>query len=113
MPNNIKKADAARDLLLSHKRALESAIAANSGHRGDRTSALMLTRLTARMRKYLAAVNRDLGRPAIEGPYGTAGFWGENGKAPEIRALVRESARQRAPFAELPTEESIRIGEAA
>jgi hypothetical protein len=48
----------------------------------------------------------------LEGPYGTAGFWGENGKAPEIRALVRESARQREPFGEA-FEESIAIGEAA
>ena len=105
-------AGAARDLLLSHKRALETAIAANVGHSRDRTGALILGRLTARMRKYLAAVTRDLSRSVIDGPYGTAGFWGENGKAPEIRALIRESARQREPF---PTSgaESITIGEAA
>jgi hypothetical protein len=112
VPNKQEKADVARDLLLSHKRALETATAANAGHRGDRTSALILARLTARMRKYLAAVNRDLGRPVLEGPYGTAGFWGENGKAPEIRALVRESARQREPFAE-PAAETFTIEEAA
>jgi hypothetical protein len=106
------KAGSARDMLLAHKRALETAIAANAGHRGDRTSVLMLARLTARMRKYLAAVNRDLSRPAIEGPYGTAGFWGENCKAPEVRALIRESARQREPFAE-PATETFTIGEAA
>jgi hypothetical protein len=106
-------ANVARDMLVSHKRALETAIAANGGHRGDRTSMLMLARLTARMRKYLAAVNRDLGRPPIEGPYGTAGFWGENGKAPEIRALVRESARQREPFGEPAAQETVEIGEAA
>ena len=101
-----------RDLLISHKRALETAIAANTGHRGDRTSALILDRLTARMRKYLAAVIRDLGRPNVDGPYGTAGFWGENGKAPEIRALIRESARQREPFHGTAAE-SFSIGEAA
>jgi hypothetical protein len=105
-------AGAARDLLLSHKRALETAIAANVAHRGDRTSAQMLGRLTTRMRKYLAAVTRDLGRPAVDGPYGTVGFWGENGKAPEIRVLVRESARQREPFL-APVAESVTIGEAA
>jgi hypothetical protein len=102
----------ARDLLLCHKRSLETAIAANSAHRGDRTSALILARLTSRMRKYLTGVNRDLSRPAVEGPYGTAGFWGENGKAPEIRALIRESPRQREPFLE-PVAETIVIGEAA
>ncbi|HEX5182940.1 MAG TPA: hypothetical protein VFW19_07285 [Allosphingosinicella sp.] len=103
---------AARDLLLAHKRTLERAIAANEAHRGDRTSLPILTRLTARLRKYRAAVVRDLARPAAEGPYGTAGFWGENGKAPEIRALIRESARQREPFAE-PVPEGFSIGEAA
>ena len=102
----------ARDLLVTHKRALETAIAANSAHRGDRTSTLLLARLTARLRKYRAAITRDLARPIVEGPYGTAGFWGENGKAPEIRALVRESARQRAPFPE-PFTESVEIGEVA
>lgn len=108
----IGNTNATRDLLLSHKRALETAIAANAGHRGDRTSTLMLGRRTARMRKYLAAVIRDLARPSVDGPYGTAGFWGENGKAPEIRALVRECARQREPFVETVAE-SFSIGEAA
>jgi hypothetical protein len=113
VPNEAaRKAEVARDRLVSHKRSLETAIAANVGHRGDRTSKLILERLTARMHKYLTAVNRDLGRPTIEGPYGTAGFWGENGKAPEIRALVRESARQREPFAELAPKD-LNIGEAA
>lgn len=113
MANEIgRSAGGARDLLLSHKRALETAIAANAAHRGDRTSIQMLERLTTRMRKYLAAVTRDLGRPAVDGPYGTAGFWGENGKAPEIRALIRESTRQREPFL-VPVAESIKIGEAA
>jgi hypothetical protein len=107
-----QESGAARDLLLSHKRDLEAAIATSAAHRGDRTSALILARLASRMRKYLAAVNRDLTRPAVEGPYGTAGFWGENGKSPEIRALIRESARQREPFLE-PVAESFTIGEAA
>ncbi len=102
----------ARDLLLGHKRALENAIAANGAHRGDPTSALILARLTARMRKYLAAVTRDLARPVVEGPYGTAGFWGENGKAPEIRALIRESERHREPFP-ATVRESFSIEEAA
>ncbi|HEY1604183.1 MAG TPA: hypothetical protein VGF77_01135 [Allosphingosinicella sp.] len=102
----------APDLLLAHKRAVEGAVAANEAHRGDRTSALILARLTARLRKYHAAIVRDLARPIVEGPYGTAGFWGENGKAPEIRALVRESARQREPFAER-VPEGFSIGEAA
>jgi hypothetical protein len=103
---------AARDLLLAHKRVLETAIAANAAHHGDRAGALILARLTARLRKYHSAVTRDLARPIAEGPYGTAGFWGENGKAPEIRALVRESARQREPFAGAVAE-SFSIGEAA
>ena len=103
---------ATRDLLLAHKRALETAIAANAAHRGDRTGALILDRLTARLRKYHSAITRDLARPIAEGPYGTAGFWGENGKAPEIRALIRESQRQREPFAQAVTE-SFSIGEAA
>ncbi|HEX5183618.1 MAG TPA: hypothetical protein VFW19_10765 [Allosphingosinicella sp.] len=103
---------AARDLLLGHKRELEAAIAANVAHRGDHVSSLILARLTARMRKFLAAVNRDLSRPVIEGPYGTAGFWGENGKAPEIGALIRESRRQREPFVE-PVAEGFVVGEAA
>jgi hypothetical protein len=112
MPDQAWSECAARDLLLAHKRALETAIAANSAHRGDRTSALILARLTARLRKYHAAITRDLARPIAEGPYGTAGFWGENGKAPEIRALIRESQRQREPFEQAVTE-SFRIGEAA
>lgn len=112
MPHDACTQRAARDLLLAHKRALEAAIAANSAHRGDRTSGVILGRLTARLRKYHAAVARDLARPIAEGPYGTAGFWGENGKTPEIRALIRESARQREPF-ERAVEESFRIGEAA
>ena len=112
MPGQAWSEAATRDLLLAHKRALETAIAANAAHRGDGTGDLILARLTARMRKYLAAVTRDLARPVVAGPYGTAGFWGENGKAPEIRALVRESARQREPFAEAVAE-SFRIGEAA
>jgi hypothetical protein len=113
LPDEIASgADVARDLLLSHKRALQSAIAANSAHHGDRSARLILPRLTTRMRKYLAAVDRDLARPIVEGPYGTAGFWGENGKAPEIRALIRESARQREPFLD-EVAEGFTIGEAA
>jgi hypothetical protein len=112
MPNQSWSERAARDLLLAHKRALETAIATNAADRGDRTGALILGRLTARLRKYHAAVTRDLARPVAEGPYGTAGFWGENGKAPEIRALIRESARQREPFLEAVAE-TFRIGEAA
>jgi hypothetical protein len=112
MPDHAWSERAARDLLLAHKRALETAIAANAAHEGDRTSALILARLTARLRKYHAATTRDVGRPIVEGPYGTAGFWGENGKAPEIRALIRESRRQREPFLEAAAE-SFSIGEAA
>ena len=112
MPHQAWSERAARDLLLEHKRALETAIAANVARRGDRTSGLILARLTARLRKYHAALTRDLARPIAEGPYGTAGFWGENGKAPEIRALIRESARQREPFLETVAE-SFRIGKAA
>lgn len=112
MPDQAWSECAARDLLLAHKNALEMAIAANATHVGDRTSALLLARLTARLRKYHAAILRDLARPIAEGPYGTAGFWGENGKAPEIRALIRESARQREPLPE-PVAETFSIGEAA
>jgi hypothetical protein len=112
MPTQPQSERAARDLLLAHKSALETAIAANAAHRGDRTSALILARLTARLRKYHKAITRDLARPIVEGPYGTAGFWGENGKAPEIRALIRESQRQREPFAEAVVE-GFSIGEAA
>ncbi len=112
MPDQAWSERTARDLLLAHKGALETTIAANAAYRGDRTSTVILARLTTRLRKYHAAITRDLGRPIAQGPYGTAGFWGENGKAPEIRALIRESERQREPFEQI-VEESFTIGEAA
>jgi hypothetical protein len=95
-----------RDLLLTHKRDLETAIAANEAHEGDRITRTILDGLTRQLRRYLAAVTRDLQRlsPLDEGPFGLGGFWGENGKAPAIKDLIAQSELHRNAWAR-PVEE--------
>jgi hypothetical protein len=102
----------ARDILLEHKRNLERCILANVSHRGDRATTLILDALTHSARRYLAAVTRDLSRPIMGGPYGTAGFWGPNGRGPAIDDIIKDSEIQRKGFAG-EIEESFRVEKAA
>jgi hypothetical protein len=91
-----------RTLLQTHRHALETAIAANRAHACDDAGRFLLDGLTGRLARLLAAVDRDLARPPLAGPFGAAGRWGPNGRAPEIGDLIRRSARARAsgPVAE-------------
>ena len=85
----------AATLLRAHKQAIEAALAANRAHQGDAAGLFLLAGLTARLERLLKAVGRDLVRPLVGGPFGTAGRWGPNGRAPEIADLIDRSARAR------------------
>jgi hypothetical protein len=86
-----------RFLLHLHQHALETAIAANRAYACDAPDRFVLDGLTARLVRLLVAIERDLSRPPLAGPFGTAGRWGPNGRAPEIEDLIRRSACVRAP----------------
>jgi hypothetical protein len=90
----------ARNLLRARKQAIEETVAANRGHACDPATRFILDGLTARLARLLLALDRDLARPLVGGPFGTAGAWGRNGRAPEIDDLIRRSARQRRPMPE-------------
>ena len=76
-----------------------AAIAANEACRSDAAGRFLLDGLSARLRRLIAALERDLARP-LGGPFGTAGRWGPNGRGPEIEDLIRRSALARLPMPE-------------
>ena len=78
---------------------MTATIAANESHRADTAGRFLLGGLNARLRRLLAALERDLARP-LGGPFGTAGRWGPNGRGPEIEDLIRRSALARRPLPE-------------
>lgn len=82
-------------LLHAHRQTLLQLIAANESAPADRAGRFMLDGLSKRARGYLGKIEHELERGVSDGPYGTAGRFGENGHAPTIRALVRESERAR------------------
>jgi hypothetical protein len=88
----------ARNLLRAHRQAIQEAIAANCACACDPAARFILDGLTARLACLRAALDRDLARPTLGGPFGTAGAWGPNGRAPEIEDLIRRSARERRPM---------------
>jgi hypothetical protein len=77
--------------------AMAAAIVANDAHRCDAAGRFILDGLSARLRRLLSACDADLARP-LDGPFGTAGRWGRNGRLPEIEDLIRRSALARLPL---------------
>src|SRR4051794_41435949 len=75
---------------------MAATIAANAVPMRDAAARFVLDGLSARLARLLAALDRDLSRP-LDGPFGTAGRWGANGRGPEIEDLIRRSALARLP----------------
>src|SRR4051794_16453083 len=90
----------ARDILHAYKRAIAAAIVANRACACDAAARFVLDGLTARLARLLTAPERDLARPLLSGPFGTAGAWGPNGRGPRIEDLIRRSAHHRQPQTE-------------
>lgn len=85
----------ALELLTAQSFSLIAMVAANEAANVDRVGRFVLDGLTRRARRFLAKIEAELERGVSDGAYGTAGRFGENGHAPTIRALIRESGRQR------------------
>jgi hypothetical protein len=81
-------------LLDSHRLTLLALIAENDAADTDRAGRVILNGLSDRARRLLQKLEHAIALP-LDGPFGDAGAWGENGRAPQIRALVRDSERQR------------------
>src|ERR1700738_4790158 len=90
----------ARNLLQARKQAIEEAVAANYAHACGSAARFILDGLTARLARLLAAIDRDLARPLVGGPVGTAGARGPHGRGAAIGDLIRRSPRQRRPMSE-------------
>jgi hypothetical protein len=74
-------------LLQSHRAALIAMVAANNAAHVDRAGRFSLDGLTDRARNLIRIIDRELSVPdAI-----VVGLWGENGRAPLLRAMVRQS----------------------
>lgn len=85
-------------LLRSHRLLLETNIELNEKADVDRIGRLALAALNGELRDQLSELISDQSC-IIEGPrgaYTTAGKWGENGRAPQIRDLVQQSEFHRA-----------------
>lgn len=78
-------------LLQSHRAALLAMIGANDAAHVDRPGRFALDGLSERARRYVGQLEHELKTPAGI----VASLWGENGKAPTIRAMVREADRMR------------------
>jgi hypothetical protein len=79
------------ELLQSHRAALIAMVAANSAAHVDVPGRFSLDGLTDRARNLIRIIDRELLTPdAI-----VVGLWGENGKAPLLRAMVRDAKRMR------------------
>ncbi|MDB5692378.1 MAG: hypothetical protein JWO81_1441, partial [Alphaproteobacteria bacterium] len=61
----------AQNLLHVHKQAIEAAIAANRAHPCGPAARFILDGLSSRLVRLLAALDRDLARPLVGGPFGT------------------------------------------
>jgi hypothetical protein len=78
-------------LLHQHRATLTALIRANDAAQADRAGRFILDGISARAQGLVNRIDHLLAHPAQF----DAGLWGENGKAPLIRALVREGERQR------------------
>jgi hypothetical protein len=78
-------------LLTQHRATLVSLIRANEAAHADRAGRFILDGISARAERLIERIDFLIAHPAQF----EAGLWGENGKAPMIRALVREGERQR------------------
>jgi hypothetical protein len=82
---------AAFTLLESHRTTLTALIRANDAAQADRPGRFALDGISARVQGLVNRIDHLLAHPAQF----NAGQWGENGRAPQIRALVREGERLR------------------
>lgn len=78
-------------ILTTSRAALLQMLADNEAAPVDRAGRFILDGISARAQGLVNRIDFLLAHPAQF----NAGLWGENGKAPLIRALVREGERQR------------------
>jgi hypothetical protein len=79
------------DLLTQHRTALTALIRANDAAKADGPGRFILNGISAKAQRLVDRIDFLIANPAQF----NAGLWGENGHAPQIRALVREGERMR------------------
>lgn len=80
------------DLLLDHRRSLTELLAKNRAfvrnNPRDTVTKALLEQLNRQAGRYLLRLEQDIKHP-VSGPYGSAGYWGEQGHGPAIEDLCR------------------------
>lgn len=78
-------------LLHAHKAALRALITANNAAHVDSAGRFALDGITARASRMIEAIDFLIANPHQFEP----GLWGEHGKGPLIRSMIREAGRVR------------------